>query len=211
MSLPKGLITQSFAILGVATIAAGIHWGFQPLWVDPFEGFRPAPSPFGNTPPRNAGPAVIAPDQAAQNDPTSQTPQTPAQPSDTVQADAPLATNIGTPQSFALYESNQADFLDARANDIYQAGHIAGAYSTPYTIAAQRVAQLMADGFIDPSRRVVVYCIGGTCDESKFVVRALLEAGFAPDMVHIDDDGYPAWAAAGHPTGTGPDITQETP
>jgi rhodanese-related sulfurtransferase len=120
-----------------------------------------------------------------------------------------LPMNIGTAQSFLLYETGQVDFVDARAAEIYEAGHIAGAYSVPYTEAANRVARLYADGFLDPSRRVVVYCIGGTCDESNYVVRALMQAGF--EMIHIDDDGYPAWLAAGHPTAEGADMTQETP
>lgn len=205
MSLPRGLITQSFAILGVSVIAAGIHWGFKPLWVDPFEGFRPT----GTRSASPTGPRLPAPsDEPVQNDP--ETVPLGDQPIDQ-SADSHLPTNLNTRQSFALYAANEADFLDARAYDTFQAGHIAGAYSVPYNRAANRVASLLADGFIDPSRRVVVYCIGGTCDESKFVVRALLEAGFDPDMLHIDDDGYPAWAAAGHPTGTGPDITQELP
>lgn len=222
MSCTKGILTQSLAILGAATLVAGVHWGVQPLWVNPEDGLpavRPARAVVNEAPPvrvvptptdsSESGDSGVGEGLSGEPDPLIS-----AEPGESVVVPpesnfTELPRNITTAQSFLLYQSGQVDFVDARAAEIYEAGHIAGAFSVPYTEAAERVARLYADGFLDPARRVVVYCIGGTCDESNYVVRALLQAGF--DMIHIDDDGYPAWLAAGHPTASGPDMTQETP
>ncbi len=197
-----GIITQALSIIGLAAIAATVHAAFTPerkVWIDPAEGITArAPATNGEVlqpAAERKPPEPVASDPIKSNDPSNEA----------------LGSNISGDQAFALFAAGEAEFLDARYAEDYEAGHIENAMSVPYEDAAQRVIQLVADGWISPARRVVVYCIGGLCNESKFVVRALLEAGFDPAMVHIDDGGYPAWEASGHPTQTGPDFTQETP
>ncbi len=206
-----GIVTQALSIIGLAAIVATGHAIVTPeseVWIDPAEGI-PVRASIAN----NVGLADPAVDPVM--DPTIDSQLDPEALADPVESTDPesdvLGANISGEQAFALFVSGEADFLDARYAEDYEAGHIEGAFSVPYEEAAQRVIQLVADGWISPSKRVVVYCIGGLCNESKFVVRALLEAGFDPAMVHIDDGGYPAWKAAGHPTQSGPDFTQETP
>ena len=124
----------------------------------------------------------------------------------------PFGFELSGAQSYELYSTGEVDFLDARGADIFMAGHIADAFSVPYDVAGQRVLSLVAEGWISPDRRVVVYCIGGEeCDESKFVARALFEAGFDPSMVHIDMAGYSECESAVYPTDTCSDMSVLSP
>ncbi len=199
-----GIITQALAIIGVASIAASFHAAVMPesaIWLEPDEGFSSRQS-------HDAGlPRPV--ESAVQVEPASAEPETTGAP--VPPAIPELGSHITGEQAFALFDAQEADFVDARPAEEYLEGHILGAFSVPIERADERVAMLAADGWIAPDRRIVVYCFGGTCTESKLVVRALFEAGFDPAMVHIDDGGYPAWSEAGHPTESGADVSEELP
>lgn len=199
-----GIITQALAIIGFASIAATFHAALMPesaIWLDPGEGLVHRPSSEAGLPKpidvHEQGALDATPPQVSSSTPT--------------EATFEFGSHITGEEAFALFGAQAADFIDARPHEEYVEGHIEGAFSVPVDRADERVAMLAADGWIAPERRVVVYCIGGICSESKLVVRALLEAGFDPSMVHIDDGGYPAWSDAGHPTETGEDITEGSP
>lgn len=199
-----GIITQALAIIGMASIAASFHAALMPesaIWLEPGEGL-PARQNHDAGLPRPV-------ESEGQGEPAWAEPETSGVPSPT--ASPEFGSHITGEQAFALFDAQEADFVDARPGEEYLESHIPGAFSVSVDRADVRVSMLVADGWIAPGRRVVVYCIGGTCTESKLVVRALLEAGFDPAMVHIDDSGFPAWVEAGHPVESGADVSEELP
>lgn len=103
----------------------------------------------------------------------------------------------------ALFENNLATFVDARVAGEFEAGHIDGALSiSPAALEAN--ASLFALDVIDPAKPIVIYCGGGDCDDSHRVAEMLQDLrGFK--QTHVFVDGFPAWEAAGLPTGSGPD------
>ena len=49
--------------------------------------------------------------------------------------------------------------------------------------------------------RIIVYCSGGDCHDSRLVANALLSLGFS--NVSVFTGGWDAWSAAGLPASTG--------
>ncbi len=99
-----------------------------------------------------------------------------------------------------LYDQG-ALFLDARHEDEYLDGHIAGAVWMPASEVFARASELLAH---DPSMPVVIYCTGGSCDASHNTANRLLNYG--PDLgldfadIRIMGLGYDEWKRAGLPT-----------
>jgi rhodanese-related sulfurtransferase/uncharacterized membrane protein len=101
-------------------------------------------------------------------------------------------------------------WLDARNDELFQAGHIAGALQIhyyeqePYLAAfAQAVAQ-------SSPMALVVYCKGKDCHDSHFLAEDLQKQGF--NNIYVYRDGYEDWVKAGGPVesaaGTTPAPTQ---
>jgi rhodanese-related sulfurtransferase len=93
-----------------------------------------------------------------------------------------------------LYDSG-AVFVDARAAEDYDGGHIKGALSLPAWQFEERIDSFKNE--IPPSMMIVTYCSGRECDDSHMLAQRLLDEGYADVRVFID--GYPAWKAHGHP------------
>jgi rhodanese-related sulfurtransferase/DNA-binding transcriptional ArsR family regulator len=85
--------------------------------------------------------------------------------------------------------------LDVRPAVEYASGHIAGARSLPVEELAQRLDDLPHDAAI------IAYCRGPYCVFADEAVTMLRAQGFSAAR-YIE--GYPAWAAAGHPIETAP-------
>jgi len=117
-----------------------------------------------------------------------------------------LGLNITIEQAHELFSRN-VPFLDSRHLPEFEAGHVQNAFwLTADQFMSGKVPGVLQ--VLDPQAQVVVYCGGGECDASKNVVVFLQGLGFS--RCHIMTDGYPAWVAAGHPTGTGkPEIGAE--
>jgi rhodanese-related sulfurtransferase len=110
--------------------------------------------------------------------------------------------NITIEQARALFDQNVI-FIDARPLHEYEAGHVPNAfYLTTETYHTPEGLEVLE--FLDPSAPMVIYCNGGACDASKNLVILLQQSGYMGGR--IMHDGYPAWAAAGHPTATGKPI-----
>lgn len=111
-------------------------------------------------------------------------------------ADATLGYEISIAQGHSLFELG-IPFLDARHDEDFEKGHVAGAIrvaADEYPARANEFAQF-APG------PVVIYCSGGQCDASHNLAKLLQQAGFS--TLHVMTDGYPGWEQAGHPTAKG--------
>jgi rhodanese-related sulfurtransferase len=80
--------------------------------------------------------------------------------------------------------------LDVRPTVEYDAGHIAGARSTPMDALAGHLADLPAD------TDVIAYCRGPFCVYADDAVRFLRQRGRRAARL---EDGYPEWRSAGLP------------
>lgn len=199
MTCCGNLIARAMAMVAIATMAAFVNWGFQPIM-----GLTsPKGLPDPQKSPENPG-ATPAPsgDPAAGTDPAGAT--------DAGQAakgafdPTQLETEIHTPDTFQLWQLGTVVFIDARPAHEYEAGHIPFAYLIPAeSIDAGRLGDMMEQGGVGADQRVVVYCEGGLCTASELVAFRLQDMGFT--KIHIDVDGFPGWQEAGHEIETGPD------
>ncbi|MCP5515914.1 MAG: rhodanese-like domain-containing protein [Verrucomicrobiales bacterium] len=105
-------------------------------------------------------------------------------------------------QAVALFEDPRREaelvvFVDARDPDHYREGHIPGAYlfyhyrPEEYLPEVLPACQLAED--------VVVYCNGGTCEDSELAAASLRQLGVAAECLRIYRDGITRWRAEGLP------------
>lgn len=94
-----------------------------------------------------------------------------------------------------IYDSGSAVFVDARAEELFEEGHIEEAVSLPVG---------RYDAYIDKfkvayplSAYIVTYCSGRECEDSHQLAQNLFGEGYANISVFID--GYPGWKEAGYP------------
>ena len=92
-------------------------------------------------------------------------------------------------------EQGDVVVLDVRPVNEYNAGHIAGARSTPLDDLSDVVATLPR------GREIVAYCRGPYCVYADDAVRLLREQGFKAKRLDV---GFPEWRRAGHPVATAP-------
>lgn len=110
-----------------------------------------------------------------------------------------LGLDITLEQGKMLIDAG-AHVVDARSREEFEAGHIEGAFWLPANLFYEGKAQ-DALNFMDPTRRIVIYCGGGACDASHNTAKMLQENGYK--LTHVLTDGYPAWRDAGYATQTG--------
>ncbi len=87
---------------------------------------------------------------------------------------------------------HKVQWVDARARDKFDAGHIEGALLLNEDEWSKLVPAFL-DAW-DPDRPVVVYCDGGSCEASHAVARRLREELKIGD-VHVLKGGLTAWPA----------------
>ena len=197
MSWGGNTVARALALVTVATGAAFVDWGVRPFTMtlgDP----RESPGEAGgngasDTAESNDNPIVVEDGDA------------PAEAEATTAFDpSTLGTEIGTEDAFQLWIGGETTFIDARPQHEYVEGHIPFAFLVPPdSLNDGRLGAMMEFGGVFPEMRVVVYCEGGACDASHLVALNLQDMGFT--KIHIDVDGYPSWAEAGHEIETGPD------
>ena len=103
---------------------------------------------------------------------------------------------IQTPElAKEIFDKGNAVFVDARARDIYDEGHIKGAVSLP----VNRFDELFFDFTKDypTSTPIITYCSGRECEDSHALAQHLFEAGYTQVSVFVD--GYPGWLEKGYP------------
>jgi rhodanese-related sulfurtransferase len=90
-------------------------------------------------------------------------------------------------------------FVDCRAADQFQSGHISGALSMP----SDRELPSAALALLRGAQTIIAYCDArGGCESSQRLAARLRELGL-PD-VRILSDGLPGWLQANYPAESGP-------
>ena len=102
-------------------------------------------------------------------------------------------------QAYALFQTGQARFIDARPADEFAELHISKSLNIPpdmvETGLAGKVAGLARD------REIVVYCGQVSCDLALKVAEKLQALGFTRVVAYVG--GFRAWDEAGYPADTG--------
>ncbi len=148
---------------------------------------KPAPTPPGTT--------VKPPDGA---------PAVPPPAGEVLTADLVAKGHITVAQALGLY-GEQAYFIDARRQEEYEAGHVAGSFRVTLAAFSGKTPPIV--GGLPRDGKVVVYCVGGNCDESEAVAKQMNLMGFV--NVYVMHAGFPGWKDAGHPVETGPGVQEE--
>jgi rhodanese-related sulfurtransferase len=106
---------------------------------------------------------------------------------------------IGLLGARKAFDEKSADFLDARKEEEYAAGHIPGAvnfYAEDFDRWAARVLPRL-----DPSKPYILYCTGSECELSNELADKLEQQGFKNLKVFFG--GWPEWKKAGFPVKEG--------
>jgi rhodanese-related sulfurtransferase len=104
-------------------------------------------------------------------------------------------------QAAQLLQKGEALFVDARPQDQFAQGHIAGALSLPWHYVDDHFMKTVKR--LDEANVIITYCDGERCDLSHELALFLREMGF--DRVLVLANGWILWQEAGLP------IEGETP
>ncbi|RYD27573.1 MAG: hypothetical protein EOP86_24340, partial [Verrucomicrobiaceae bacterium] len=101
----------------------------------------------------------------------------------------------------ALSKSQPPLLIDARLPLFFKMGHLPGALHLPregFQAAFRRHRAVLEQ---DKNRQIVIYCQGGSCEDSDMVAEALRSLGFT--RLSVFAGGWKEWQAAGLPAETG--------
>lgn len=93
-------------------------------------------------------------------------------------------------------------FVDARADEPFQRGHIPGAVQCDYYRIDFYIENVL--NRVLGAEKVVVYCNGGDCEDSLHVCGELVNSQVPWGNIYLFKGGWQEWAAAGYPVETGP-------
>ena len=99
------------------------------------------------------------------------------------------------------YEQGLVVFVDARDDQHYQAGHIPGAWQFNHYRAEQFLPTVLPV-FLN-AEKVVVYCGGGTCEDSEFAAIILRDVGVPREKLFVYAGGISEWMTNALPVETG--------
>lgn len=88
--------------------------------------------------------------------------------------------------------SGEALVFDTRPREDYCKGHIPGAFSVPY---AELLAGRVELGEIEPTRRIITYCEGRSCQESIDLAVHLSQLGYLAVSFYLG--GWEEWQQEG--------------
>lgn len=106
---------------------------------------------------------------------------------------------ISQEETWSLYQTGSALFVDSRHDFDYRAGHIKGAVNVPlkeYELQKSRLNDVPRD------RPLVIYCDGAECNSSIELAVKLAKEGFT--NVRISFGGWREWVEAHRPTEKSP-------
>ena len=95
----------------------------------------------------------------------------------------------------AIFDSGIAVFVDARHADVYNEGHILGAFSLPIGQVDEAIHAFVEQ--YPKESMIITYCSGRTCEDSHILSQRFLEQGYTDVSVFID--GFPGWEMEGYP------------
>ena len=94
-----------------------------------------------------------------------------------------------------IYDTGGAVFVDARTEEDYLEGRIAGAVLLPACQFEEYIDNFRKT--IPPFTMIITYCSGRECEDSHVLAQCLLDEGYTDISVFVD--GYPAWEEKGFP------------
>ncbi len=106
-------------------------------------------------------------------------------------ADAPLFVTLE--RAAQIYQQQAAVFIDAREDERFAAGHIAGAVHVSYYNPESWQPALQN---LQHDALLITYC-DDDCDSARRLAEALTARGFK--KVYVMDKGYDSWRNAGYP------------
>ena len=113
--------------------------------------------------------------------------------------DDPVSHDLEIGDIFAakkIYDTGETVFVDARTEENYLEGHIAGAVLLPAYQFEEYIENVRKT--IPPFTMIVTYCSGRECEDSHVLAQCFLDAGYTDVRVFVD--GYHAWEEKGFPT-----------
>ena len=84
-------------------------------------------------------------------------------------------------------------FIDARDDDHYQSGHIPGAYQLDHYHPESYLATVLP--VCQAAEKIIVYCKGGSCEDSEQTAIFLRDAGTSRDKLCVYAGGFDEWTA----------------
>lgn len=103
------------------------------------------------------------------------------------------------------YEQGLIVFVDARADEPFEAGHIPGALQCDHYQLDKYINAVMNKARV--AEQVIVYCNGGQCEDSIFMCQNLMERGLDYKAIYLYEGGWKEWEQSGNPIAKG----KETP
>ena len=88
-------------------------------------------------------------------------------------------------------------FVDARDDEHYQAGHMPGAYQLDHYHPEKYLPMVLPACQI--AQKVLVYCKGGSCEDSEQTAIFLRDAGIPKDHLYVYAGGFDEWSANHQP------------
>jgi len=98
-------------------------------------------------------------------------------------------TTVSVDVAAALFSSNNAVFIDARPESMYNEGHIQGALCLPWHLAEEKCFDVIEN--IPPEKEIITYCDGVTCDLCDKLAEFLCDLGF--ENVRALVNGWTVW------------------
>jgi rhodanese-related sulfurtransferase len=106
------------------------------------------------------------------------------------------------------YEVGQCIFIDARNDTAYAEKHIPGAYQLDHYYADRYLPNLLPA--CAAAERIIVYCNGGKCEDSKLATSDLIENGVVAEKIFVYVGGVVAWGKDGLPFERGERLSGDT-
>lgn len=105
------------------------------------------------------------------------------------------------------YQQEQFIFIDARDDTHYAEAHIPGAFQLDHYRLERYIEDLLPR--CHNAEKIVVYCNGGKCEDSKLAAADLIDQGIDPDKVFVYTGGVAEWRRDGLPFETGPRLSEK--
>ncbi len=93
-------------------------------------------------------------------------------------------------------EIGQYVFVDARNEQHYGEGHIPGAVHCDPWHLEEGEATLMSR--VPGAEKIIVYCTGGTCEDSWHMCKRLIEFSIPKDRIYLFRGGWEEWYEKNH-------------
>ncbi|HTD86927.1 MAG TPA: rhodanese-like domain-containing protein, partial [Candidatus Binatia bacterium] len=92
------------------------------------------------------------------------------------------------------YEQGLIVFVDARNDHAYESGHVPSAWQLDRYRPENYLPTVLP--ICMGAQKVVVYCNGGSCEDSEFAAMMLRDAGIAADNIVVYGGGISEWTNA---------------